>query len=193
MTRNPDRLIAVTLLILPLVDVVPEAAAEGSDALAVITDHKSQIYSFLLSFAVIVRFWLTHHRMFEHVRAYNTRLVQLNMIWLLFIVILPFPTEIVGTYPSSRFTAGLYIANIVALGICQLGLTLMTRGHRELEQEDNPVTRREMFGTVTFTVLSLVAFLLAVLVPGITFYALLLLLLAPVFSRLWDLREQRAD
>jgi hypothetical protein len=113
MTRNPDRLvlftdavvaIAVTLLILPLVEVVTESQSEGLDARAVITEHEPQIYGFLLSFVVISRFWLIHHSIFEHVKAYNSRLVQLNMLWLLCIVVLPFPTEIVGTYPSTRFT-----------------------------------------------------------------------------------------
>jgi uncharacterized membrane protein len=66
MTRDPDRLvlftdavvaIAVTLLILPLVDAVTETRAENLGAVHVITDHKTQIYTFLLSFVVIARFW----------------------------------------------------------------------------------------------------------------------------------------
>ncbi|MEV8377936.1 TMEM175 family protein [Kribbella sp. NPDC056861] len=186
MTRNPDRLvlftdavvaIAVTLLILPLVEVVTESQSEGLDARAVITEHEPQIYGFLLSFVVISRFWLIHHSIFEHVKAYNTRLIQLNMLWLLCIVVLPFPTEIVGTYPSTRFTAGVYIGTLLALSICQLGLTLLIRNHKELEQESNPVTRNEVIGACGFTGLTTVAFLLAAFVPGVRFYALLLLIL----------------
>ncbi|WP_239062846.1 TMEM175 family protein [Streptomyces sp. SID13031] len=186
MTRNPDRLvlftdavvaIAVTLLILPLVEVVTESRGEGLDAQAVITDHQAQIFGFLLSFVVISRFWLTHHKMFEHVKAYNSRLVQLNMLWLLTIVVMPFPTEIVGTYPSTKFTAGLYIGNLLALSIVQLALTLLIRNHQELEQEANPITRREVIGAAIFTILAAVSFLLAAFVPGVKFYALLLLIL----------------
>ncbi|WBQ08609.1 TMEM175 family protein [Kribbella sp. CA-293567] len=193
MSRNPDRLvlftdavvaIAITLLILPLVEVVTESRGEGLDAQAVISEHLPQIYGFLLSFVVISRFWLTHHRMFEHVKAYNSRLVQLNMVWLLCIVVLPFPTEIVGTYPSTRFTAGLYIGALLALSICQLGLTLLIRNHRELEQESNPVSRDEVIGAYGFTVFSAVALLLAVLVPGIKFYALLVLILTAFDNRI---------
>jgi uncharacterized membrane protein len=201
MTRNPDRLvlftdavvaIAVTLLILPLVDVVTESQAEGHDAVAVITEHKPQIYTFLLSFVVITRFWLTHHRLFEHVRAYNTRLIQLNMVWLLFIVILPFPTEIIGTYPSGRFTAGLYIGTIVALSLCQTALALLIRDHKELEQEGNPVTDHEVVGAIVFSVLVVIAFLLAAFVPGVDFYALFLLFLGPVVTRLVERWRKRA-
>jgi uncharacterized membrane protein len=193
MTRNPDRLvlftdavvaIAVTLLILPLVEAVNEFQAEGLDAQSVITDHKPQIYTFLLSFVVIANFWLTHHRMFEHVKAYNTRMIQLNLLWLLFIVILPFPTEIVGAYPSTQFTAGLYIGTILALSLCQTGLILMVRNHPELERTDNPVTTDEVSVTLIIFGLTLLAFLLATLIPGVEFYALLLLLLSPVISQI---------
>lgn len=199
MTRDPDRLvlftdavvaIAVTLLILPLVDAVTQTRAENLGAVHVITDHKTQIYTFLLSFVVIARFWLTHHRVFEHVKAYSSRLIQLNMIWLLCIVILPFPTDIVGNYPSDRFTAGLYIGMILLLSLCQTGLTLLIRGHKELERDDNPVSRREVFGSVVFSVLGLVAFLLAALVPGVNFYALFVLFLAPICVRIWSRRQQ---
>lgn len=200
MQRDPDRLvlftdavvaIAVTLLILPLVDVVTESKAAGDDAVHVITDHQAQIYSFLLSFVVIARFWLAHHRVFEHVRAYNTRLIQLNMLWLLTIVVLPFPTEIVGAYNSSRFTASLYIGTILALSICQTALALLIRNHQELEQPDNPITARELAGSITATALLAVAFALAALVPGVTFYALFLLFLAPLVATIWEKPQEK--
>jgi uncharacterized membrane protein len=202
MTRDPDRLvlftdavvaIAVTLLILPLVDAVTETRAENLDAVHVITDHKTQIYTFLLSFVVIARFWLTHHRVFEHVKAYNSRLIQLNLVWLLCIVILPFPTDIVGNYPSDRFTAGLYIGTILVLSLCQTALTLLIRDHKELERDDNAVTQQEVFGSVVFSALGVVAFLLAALVPGVNFYALFVLFLAPLSARVWSKRQKSAQ
>jgi uncharacterized membrane protein len=200
MQREPDRLvlftdavvaIAVTLLILPLVDAVTASKAAGDDPVHVITDHQAEIYSFLLSFVVIARFWLAHHRVFEHVRAYNTRLIQLNMLWLLTVVVLPFPTEIVGAYNSSRFTASLYIGTILALSICQTALTLLIRNHEELEQADNPVTAGELAGSITVTALLALAFALAALVPGVSFYALLLLFLSPLSATIWEKRQEK--
>ncbi|WP_344154602.1 TMEM175 family protein [Kribbella yunnanensis] len=200
-TRNPDRLvlftdavvaIALTLLILPLVEVVTESRTEGLTALEVVTEHKPEIYSFLLSFAVIANFWLGHHRVFEHVRAYTPRLIRLNLIWLLAIVILPFPTEIVGTFESSRFTAGFYSGTILALSLSQTALTWLIRGHREIENPDNPVSRRELETSLVLTGLTLLAFVLAAFVPGVRFYALLLLLLSPVIMRVGDLVRRPA-
>ena len=197
-TRDPDRLvlftdavvaIAVTLLILPLVDLVPDARAEGLTPVEVITEHWTEIFSFLLSFVVIANFWLGHHRVFEHVRAYTPAMMRLNLLWLLVIVVLPFPTEIVGTYESDQFTAGLYTGTILVLSICQTALTWMIHGHAELEKPDDPVSRPELISSLVVTGLTLVAFLLAAFVPGVNFYALLLLLLGPIVSRFVNRRQ----
>ncbi|MEV6281267.1 TMEM175 family protein [Kribbella sp. NPDC051770] len=192
MSRNPDRLvlftdavvaIAVTLLVLPLVDVVAESKTEGLSATEVFTEHRAQFWTFLLSFVVIARFWLVHHRVFEHVRQYTTRLIQVNLIWLLVIVLLPFPTEIIGTYPADRFTAGFYIGTILVLSLCQTVLVLLIRRHPEIENPDNPVTRGEVINSLVTAGLFATAFVLAALVPGVNFWALFLLFLTPAISR----------
>ncbi|WP_329459717.1 TMEM175 family protein [Streptomyces sp. NBC_01497] len=67
--------IAITLLILPLVDIVPEAAHDHVHARDVIGDHLDQVGSFALSFLVIARLWLVHHRLFATVKSYNDALV----------------------------------------------------------------------------------------------------------------------
>jgi uncharacterized membrane protein len=193
MTRNPDRLvlftdavvaIAVTLLVLPLVDVVTESRTEGLTSVEVVTEHQVQIWTFLLSFVVIVRFWLVHHRLFEHVRQYTTRLIQLNLAWLLLIVFLPFPTEIIGTFESSEFTSGFYIGTIFVLSLCQTGLVLLIRNHPEIENPDDPITRGALINSVVTAALFGLAFVLAAFVPGVRFYALFLLFLTPAISRL---------
>jgi uncharacterized membrane protein len=193
-SRDPDRLIlftdavvaiAITLLVLPLVDLVPEVKAEGGDAVGVISEHWQEIFTFLLSFVVIASFWLGHHRVFEHVRAYTPAMMRLNLLWLLTIVVLPFPTEIIGAFDTDRFTAGLYIGTILALSICQSALTWMVRGHKELEKTDNPIGQPELVGSLLLTGLTVLAFLLASLVPGVHFYAMFLLLLSPVLMRVW--------
>jgi TMEM175 potassium channel family protein len=200
-TRDPDRLvlftdavvaIAITLLVLPLVDLVPEVRAEGGDAVSVITDHWQEIFTFLLSFVVIANFWLGHHRLFEHVRVYTTPMIRLNLLWLLMIVVLPFPTEIIGAFPSDRFTAGFYTGTILALSISQSAITWMIHGHKELEKPDNPVSSGELVGSLMLTGLTVVAFLLAAFVPGVNFYALLLLLLSPILMPIWRRASAKA-
>lgn len=58
--------IAMTLLILPLMEAVNEASGEV-DATHWLDEHFGQLLAFVLSFVIIGQFWLTHHRYFQHV------------------------------------------------------------------------------------------------------------------------------
>jgi uncharacterized membrane protein len=165
--------IAITLLVLPLVDAVGEAMDARRSAVEVITDNLSQFFSFLLSFAVIARLWTAHHRLFDGVATASRRVVALNMLWLLTIVVLPFPTELVGGHSEDRFTAVLYIGTILASSACLTALSVAIRGQL-------------VGGAGSTTALLALALLVAAFVPGVRYLALLLLFLAPLVERLWQ-------
>ncbi len=68
--------IAITLLVLPL-QLSPDLAnGNVADALF---DQRDNFLAFAISFAVIGRFWLVHHRFFGEVTAFDGRLIGLNM------------------------------------------------------------------------------------------------------------------
>ncbi|WP_121434605.1 TMEM175 family protein [Actinomadura pelletieri] len=192
--RDPDRLvyftdavvaIAVTLLVLPLVNVVPQAERNGQSASEVITEHQPEIFGFLLSFAVITRLWLVHHNFFRHVRAYSKPLIMCNAGWLLTIVVLPFPTEMVGVYGDDRFTAGFYIATILAAVLFQTGLELIVRANPELASETSPPPPESLPGSVTAAALLTLALVLALTVPNLYYWTLLLLFLSSPIEKTW--------
>jgi uncharacterized membrane protein len=191
-SRDPDRLvlftdavvaIAITLLILPLVDLVNEHKEHASE---LITDNWGRIWSFVLSFAVISRLWLVHHRTFEHVRAYNPVLMTVNMLWLFTVVLLPFPTGMIDMYGKDRFAAAFYVATVLASSVCQCVMILIIHRRPEIQSTDNPLRGRNVASAVTTTTMLVVAFLLTALVPGVTYYSLLLLLLAPFILMVWE-------
>ncbi|QXJ21176.1 DUF1211 domain-containing protein [Actinomadura graeca] len=199
--REPDRLvlftdavvaIAVTLLVLPLVDVVPQASEAGQSAIEVITEHQPEIWSFLLSFAVIMRLWMAHHRLFQHVRAYSTPLIVCNLGWLLTIIVLPFPTEMAGVYSGERFTPLFYIGTILVATGFQLALTLIARTDPEVASESRPVTPEQVAGSLTVTALLATALLLVLIIPGLGYWTLLLLFLSSRIEKLW-LRHYSRD
>ncbi|GAB2807927.1 TMEM175 family protein [Actinoallomurus bryophytorum] len=169
--------IALTLLILPLADVVPEAAAEHTESLKVITENQWKIYSFLLSFFVIGRLWMSHHRLFEQIKSYNRWLLNVNLWWLLTIVVLPFPTEMIGGFDDDRFTAIFYIATILAADACLMGMVLITRRDPDVARNPGGVPDPQFFMGMFNLGLLVLALVLATFVPGVRYLALLLLLL----------------
>jgi uncharacterized membrane protein len=184
--------IALTLLILPLADVVPEAAAEHADSLKVITENQWKIYSFLLSFFVIGRLWMSHHRIFEQIKAYNRWLMNVNLWWLLTIVVLPFPTEMIGGFREDRFTASLYIATVLLSSICLLAMTLIIRADPDVAKHPGGVPDKQRFDTAVTTGILVVALALAALVPGVGYFALLLLVLGGPIGRIRNRRRSDA-
>ena len=73
--------IAATLLVLPLAD----AAADIGDrsVTELLSDNRQALIAFALSFAVILRFWMVHHSMYEHVVDHTHGLILVNSVWLI--------------------------------------------------------------------------------------------------------------
>lgn len=184
--------IALTLLVLPLAEAVPEAVSKHAHSLDVITENQWKIYSFLLSFAVIGRFWMAHHRIFQQVKAYNTALLVVNHVWLLVIVILPFPTEMVGGFRTDRFTATFYIATVLASSLCLLAMMLIISAVPGLARNPGAFTERQRFSAMVTAGLLTLALVLAVLVPAVGFFGLLLLPLDGTICRI-RYRNRKAE
>jgi uncharacterized membrane protein len=181
--------IALTLLILPLADAAPEAARKYPDAYHLITENDAKIYSFLLSFVVIARLWMAHHRLFEQIKAYNRRLMQANLGWLLTIVVLPFPTEMIGQFRDDRLTASFYIGTVLAANVFLFAMIMIVRADPDLAKDGDGISDRQRFASgVTMGILA-VALVLAAVVPRVGYFALLLLLLTYPISRIWERRR----
>jgi uncharacterized membrane protein len=190
--KSPERLvfftdavvaIALTLLVLPLTEIVPELVAAHGEPIEAITANQPKIWSFLLSFVVIGRQWIGHHRFYEHVRAYNQTLLMTNMIWLLSVIVMPFATQMVGGFNTNEFTSLLYIGTIVVNSACLSVMTLVVKSDPRLLNEGDGLSGRWMFNTLGTTISMLAAFGLVLLVPAVNYYALLLLLVPPLVAR----------
>jgi uncharacterized membrane protein len=197
-TRGLDRLvfftdavtaIAITLLVLPLVDSVTEAAHAGLSAEQFIGNNVAAIAGFALSFLVIARLWLAHHSTFEHVGSYSRPLLLLNLFWAFTVVVLPLPTEMVSQFRTSSVTVGVYIGTMAASSLTLTALTLLIRKHPQLELEENPMPGREVFSSVVSTIGFFIALIVGVLVPAINFYALLIMLLSVPLQWVYDRRS----
>ncbi|WP_405559526.1 TMEM175 family protein [Streptomyces sp. NBC_01180] len=180
--------ISITLLILPLVDLVPETASAHEGASKVITGHLDQIWSFLLSFAVIANIWREHHRTFSSVTRLTRPLTVWNMGWLLSVVVLPLPTEMIGTFGRDRFVAAFYYSTLLAGMVCRFAMLRILKTGPALLEEDSRTARQrtqDLYTESYLNVLALaIAFALALAVPVLQYYSLLLLAVLPRLGRL---------
>ena len=86
--------IAITLLILNL--KVP-SGSEGHLGMALARQWPSYA-AFLISFGFIGIMWVNHHRLFNHIRKSDNWLLFLNLLLLLGITVVPFPTALLAAH-----------------------------------------------------------------------------------------------
>lgn len=103
--------IAITLLVVTL--AIPEATEDVGDALL---DRWPQMLSYVLSFLVIGIFWMAHHRIYKYVRRVDQRLIWLNLLFLMCVAFIPFPTAVLGDHDGSQGAIVFYAAVIGLTG-----------------------------------------------------------------------------
>ncbi|WFR65854.1 TMEM175 family protein [Curtobacterium flaccumfaciens] len=178
--------IAITLLVLPLVDLAGELT-RGEGAGDLVREHWPSIIEFLVTFWVIARFWTLHHQVFEHVRSYNPRVMRLNFVWLLSIVFLPFAANLLDSgEDGDRVAYALYLGSMV---ITSLALTAIDRELRRSPELLSAPLGDWRKGPIAVGLLAL-ALVLALVFPSVGLYWVLLLVLQGTIARL--LPEPRA-
>lgn len=107
--------IVLTLLVfnLHVPDLVrPDSNAELLSKLALLWPSFA---SFLLSFLVVAVFWINHHFLFRIFIKEGDRITNLlNTLYLLFLVFIPFSSNLFGDYPQNQVAALIYGFNILA-------------------------------------------------------------------------------
>ncbi len=64
-----------------------------------------RLFGYLLTFVVSGTYWLSHHRNFDHIDGYDRGLLGYNLLFLLFVGLLPFSTAALST---SSLSSGTY-------------------------------------------------------------------------------------
>jgi TMEM175 potassium channel family protein len=167
--------IAITLLVLGL--EMPKGLT-GAEVAEAIFDQWDNLLAFGISFAVIGRFWVVHHRFFAEVDAFDGRLLGLNLLYLAWIVLIPFSSEVLGEYGGETPSVVLYSLNlavVVLLGLW-MGADARRRGLTSVDDETHRETRiRSTYIAGVF----LLSVPLAFVVPRAAAYLWLLLFLDP--------------
>ena len=108
--------IAITLLVLNV--SVPDLPAGREDELTrALLRRWPDLLSYALSFAVVGRFWLVHHRFFGTLERFDARLLVLNLLFLGLIALVPFTTEVLDSYGTEPAAPILYALSLGLAGL----------------------------------------------------------------------------
>ncbi len=143
--------VAITLLILTI--VVPEVSDIGQLPQELM-DMWPKFLGFLISFVIIGAFWMNHHGMFAYLRRSTAGLLRINLLLLMFIVILPFSTDLMSEYGDSVTAVVFYHANMAAVPLCMSLLWWYASYYRGLVDDSvSPALRRHLLLVYTFMAL----------------------------------------
>jgi len=104
--------IAITLLVLGI--DIPDTLHHSQVGHA-LWEEREALFAYAISFAVIARFWIVHHSFFSEVKAFDGKLIGLNMLYLGFLVLIPFSSKVLGEYGGVFASVVLYSANLAAV------------------------------------------------------------------------------
>jgi len=175
--------IAITLLAL-------EIRLPDTDELLTNTQLASQLagmwheyLAYILSFLVIGTFWMAHHRKYRYIIRYDNRLLFLNLMMLMVIAFIPFPSSIISKYPDRSATI-FYALTMATAGILLAGNWWYASHHNRLIDPnlDVRISRRQLVAPLVTTAIFLFSILISFLNANLSRISWLLILLASWYA-----------
>jgi uncharacterized membrane protein len=137
--------IAITLLVLNIeVPQIPQdlVAQELSTRLL---DLWPDVLSYVLSFLVILSFWMAHHSIFSAIRGHDRVLVWLNSLFLMCVAFLPFTTSLLDEYGDQQLVVAIYATSLAITRLLLTAVWWYASGkHRLVDEAVNRGTIRAL-------------------------------------------------
>lgn len=144
--------IALTLLVLDL--NLPDSLADTELWPAVVALWP-QFFAYALTFAVLGINWVSHHRKFRVIPRFDTGLIWINIAFLMFVALAPFPTRVLAEY-TDEASVVLYALEVSALSLLQAAIWAYAwRRGLVSDAVDRGVYRRSLVGILVTPVVFL--------------------------------------
>jgi len=98
--------VAITLLVLNL--EVPDVRPDELDQ--ALRELDGSLLAYVLTFALVGRFWVIHHNLFETLERFDSQMMVLNLLFLALIALMPFGMDLVDTYPDTSIAIATFAA-----------------------------------------------------------------------------------
>jgi len=135
-----DAVFAIAITLLALDIRLPVTPGDLSDAALLdrLLSLSSNYLGFVISFLVIGGFWFSHHRAFRIITRYDGRLLFLNLLLMMVIAFVPFPTSVLSHY-QNRVATIFYALTIVTAGLIAASMWWYAwRGNRLVPADLSP-------------------------------------------------------
>jgi uncharacterized membrane protein len=108
--------IAITLLSLEIRLPATDSAPTNGELSQLLLEIWPKYMAYVISFLVIGLFWIGHHRRFRIIQRYDRNLMLLNLLLLMVIAFVPFPTAVLSEY-GNRAATIFYALVMILIGV----------------------------------------------------------------------------
>ena len=105
-------------------------------------DSFPNIAAFALSFWVVGAYWLTHHRHYVFIQRYDGTLLLLNLLLLMTVCFIPWPTAVMGHFGNYFAAWVLYALSMAAMGFATAAVWFYASSRPALVDGVTPELRR---------------------------------------------------
>jgi uncharacterized membrane protein len=154
--HNPDQLglerliffsdavfaIAITLLALEIRLPETDELLNNSQLSVQLAGMWQEYLAYIISFLVIGTFWMAHHRRYRYIKRYDNKLMFLNLLMLMVIAFIPFPSSVISKYPDRSATI-FYALTMAIVGFLLAGIWWYASHNNRIVDPDLDVKQRQ--------------------------------------------------
>lgn len=183
--------IAMTLLVLEI--RLPENADD--DLTGALLELWPFYLAYVLSFVITALNWVTHHRKFRYITRFDNRLIRINLLLLLIVAFVPFPTSVMAEHGNQTAAIVLYAGTVASLSLVQLWIWVHAYRHGLMEKDvDHQLYLYVVMSLIPAPLVFLVSIPLAILLPDWTpFFWILIWPVGAVISAIFTPRITRGS
>ena len=182
-----DAIFAFAMTLLALGIEVPKVLASQAalELPSYILNLLPQFVLFVIAFLVLVTFWIEHHRQFHYLRIVDPTILSLNVAILIFIVLIPFTTDVAGTYDRVEIAVILFHTNILIIGALFVAhWRYLSRSSHLCDTEFDPASQKKRFWFLaTIPIIAILGIGIAVFSPAYSLLVYILALIIIVIKR----------
>ncbi|MFZ1700239.1 MAG: TMEM175 family protein [Pyrinomonadaceae bacterium] len=111
--------IVITLLVLEIkVPTIEHSQVNEAAIRHALFELLPKFLGFIYSFFIIGMMWIEHHRIYRYIGSFDFGLIWRNMLFMLFVAFIPFPTALFSEYYGSQTAFIMYVGSfaLAALG-----------------------------------------------------------------------------
>ena len=157
--------IAMTLLVLEIhVPQVNIGASQG-EFVAQLLKSSPSLLSYMLSFIILGMFWVAHHLQFRYIKKISNTLIWINILYLMFICMLPFYAQLLGLFYNRQLAVVLYGLHLIWLVLFHFWMWQHVKARPNLQEQflygdlDKLVKRATFLGVFAYLAAIAISFI----------------------------------